>query len=94
MDSPHAIADERVRLAGEYARDTEKMVEILQNKAVLWAQLRANAKSDKAADRAWEALPLGLEEMKLRLMMKASEKMMSALKTKLEVLEGEARNMY
>lgn len=92
--TPNEIADERVRLAGEYARDTEKMIEVLKNKAVLWAQLRVQVKSDKAADRAWEALPLGLEEMKLRLTMKASEKMMSALKTKLEVLEGEARNTY
>lgn len=94
MNTPHEIAEERVRLAGEYARDTEKMIEILQSKAVLWAQLRANVKSDKAADRAWEAMPLGLEEMKLRLLMKASEKMMSALKSQLEVLEGEARNTY
>jgi hypothetical protein len=92
--TPHEIADERVRLAGEYARDTEVLIGLLKNRAVLWAQLRADAKSDKAADRAWEATPLGLEEMALRLRMKASEKQMSALKTKLEVLEGEARNTY
>lgn len=94
MQTPNEIADERVRLAGEYARDTEKLIELLTQKAVLWIQLRTNSKSDKATDRAWDALPLGLEEMKLRLRMKASEKQMSALKTKLDVLEVEARNTY
>lgn len=92
--TPMEIADERVRLAGEYARDSEIMAALLTQKATLWPELRENSKSDKSADKAWDSMPLGIEEMKLRLKMKASEKMMSALKTKLEVLEGEARNQY
>lgn len=94
MTTPNEIADERVRLAGEYARDSELITEILTHKATLWMELRKDHKSDKATDKAWDATPLGIDEMRLRFKMKASEKMLSALKSKLEVLEGEARNTY
>lgn len=94
MNTPNEVAEERVRLAGEYARDTELLTNILTQKAVLWMQLRENYNSDTATDRAWNATPLGLDEMKLKLRMKSSEKMMSALKSQLEVMEGEARNTY
>lgn len=92
--NPHQIAEERVRLAGEYARDTELLIEIRTKKAEIWNQLRENFKSDTATERAWQGTPLGLDEMKLSLRMKAAEKMMSALKSQLEVMEGEARNTY
>lgn len=92
--SPHELAERRVELSAEYARDSEILISILEQKPELWRQIRERVKSDKAADREWEASALGLDEMKLRLKMKASEKKMSAARTMLEVLEGEARNQY
>lgn len=88
------VAEERVRLAGEYARDAELLTQILTQKATIWIDYREGVKSDRAADKAWDATPLGVEEMRLRLKMKASEKSMSALKGILGVMEGEARNTY
>lgn len=92
--NPHQIAEERLELAGEYQRDSELLSDILTQKAALWPELRENSKSDKAADNAWNALPLGINEMKLKLKMKSSEKRMSALKTMLEVLTMEAHNSF
>lgn len=92
--TPYQIAEERVELAGLYARDSELLIDILEQKSVLWTQLRDSFKTNAEADRAWEATPMGVNEMKLKLRMKASEKRMSALKSMLDVLEGEARNQY
>lgn len=92
--TPSQVAGERVRLATEYASDTEKLIALRMKKAEIWNQLRENFKSDTATQRAWEGTPLGIEEMRLTLTMKSREKMMSALKSQLEVMEGEARNTY
>lgn len=92
--SPHDLAESRVEMAGEYSYLSERLSNILTEKPGLWNVLRENVKSDKAADRMWESSAGGIEEMKLRLKMKALEKKMSAAKTMLEVLEGEARNQY
>lgn len=92
--TPTQVAEERVRLATEYSSDTEKLIDLRIKKAEIWNQLRENFKSDTATQRAWEGTPLGIEEMKISLRMKAKEKMLSALKSQLEVMEGEARNTY
>ena len=92
--TPNQVAEERVRLATEYSSDTETLIDIRTKKAQIWNDLRVNFKSDTATERAWQGTLLGIEEMKLGLRMKASEKMMSALKSQLEVMEGEARNSY
>lgn len=92
--TPRETAEERVRLAGEYARDAELLTDILTKKAELWVMLREGVKSDKSADKAWDSMPLGIEEMRIRLRMKAAEKQMSAMKTLIDVANGEARNSY
>ena len=92
--TPHELAERRVDLSAEYARDSELLSEILEQKPELWGKIRETVKSDKQADRVWEGTPMGIGEMKLRLKMKSSEKKMSAAKTMLEVLSGEARNLY
>lgn len=92
--NPHELAEKRVRLSGEYSRDSEELGNILADKPALWMKLRENTKSDKSADRVWDSTLLGVQEMKLRLKLKASEKEMSAIKTMLDVLNGEAWNQY
>lgn len=90
----HAMADEVVRLSSEYSTMSKELAAILTIKAVRWATFRAEegVKSDKAADKKWEASREGIREMQLKLIMKASEKRQSALKAMLRVLESEARN--
>src|SRR5687767_9538100 len=78
---PHALAERRVQLSAEYARDSELLAEILSKKPEIWMKLREGVKSDTAAERAWERSDLGIQEMRLRLQMKAAEKKMSAART-------------
>lgn len=92
--NPHAIAEERLTLAGEYSRKSEELGNILEVKAAIWNELRKDFKSDTACDRAYDATPRGIEEMKLRLRLKAIEKELSAMRSYLDVLNGEARNQW
>jgi hypothetical protein len=94
METPHELAEERVTLSGEYSNQSERLGYILSVRPAVWMELRKNVGSDKAADRAWEATEMGIEEMKLRLSLKAKEKRMSAIRTMLEVLSAESRNQY
>lgn len=80
--------------AGYYARLSEQLEEILSRRPQVWQKLREGTKSDKAADRAYEGTESGIEEMKLRLRLKSLEKQMSASRSMLEVLSGEARNQF
>jgi hypothetical protein len=91
--TPHELAERRLQLAAEYARDSELLGEILSRRPALWQTIRETVKSDKASDRAYEATQDGIALMRLQLKMKANEKKMSAAKTMLEVLNNEARNL-
>ena len=88
------LAEERVKLANEYAKMAEDLGNILTVKAVKWAIFRADpdCKSDTSAEKRWDATNEGLEEMRLRLKMKAYEKQLSATGTLLRAMEMEWRN--
>jgi hypothetical protein len=45
-------------------------------------------------DKLWDATEPGIEEMRLRMKCKRIEKQMSAIKTMIEIYQGEARNNY
>lgn len=92
--TPNRLADMRVELSAIYSSMDWDLIRILSEKPAKWNELRKSFKSDTACDRAWEATADGMEEVKLRRTLKSIEKMMSAAKTKLEVLNGEARNQY
>lgn len=92
--TPQEIAERRVELSAEYGQKSERLKEILEVKATGWKELREAHKSNKDATDAWEASELGIEEMKLKIDLKVIEKKMSAARTYLEVMSGEARNMY
>lgn len=83
-----------MRLSAEYARLSERLADILEKKTHIWLNIRADVKSDTAADRKWDSTEDGIQEMRLRLKLKAMEKEMSAIRSHLEVLQGEARNQY
>lgn len=91
----HQLADEVVKLSGEYSTMAEELSAILSLKAVKWAMFRVEegCTSDKQADKKWDRTAEGIREMQLKLIMKASEKRQSALKTMLRLMETEARNL-
>lgn len=90
--TPRELAERRLELSAEYAQASDQLALILTRRPALWMKLREGVESDKAADRKYEATQDGLEEMRLRMKMKGIEKKLSAAKTMLDVLMGEARN--
>lgn len=94
QNSPHEIADMRAFLASAYSFHSGQLQEILERKPSRWLELRANLKSDTATDRTWDATTDGINEMKLKFVIKRIEKLIGGCKSLLQVAEGEARNHY
>ncbi len=83
-----------VALSSWYATLGEQMENILIFKADRWLDLRKDEKSDKMADRKWDASNEGKEEIRLRSQLKYLEKFISSLKLRLKVKEGESYGKY
>lgn len=91
--NPTILVDQLMKYTDEYSKMAEELADILTFKATKWSVLRTEASSDKQADKEWDATAEGLREMKLRLLMKASERQQSSIKTKLRIMDTEARNL-
>lgn len=94
MNNPHTLADERMTLSAEYASLSERLGDIMSIRALEWPLIRDKTTSDAQADRIWERSQVGIEEVKVRLRLRSIDKRFSAIKTMLEVLSNEARNLY
>lgn len=94
--NPVGANEDHARLAGEYSWLCGQAQEILKIKASKWNNIRQNSytKSDKQADRIWEATDDGINEAGLKLRMKGAEKMLSALKSIMRNAENESHNTY
>lgn len=92
--NPQGAAEDQAILSGEYSWLMGQLEEILRIKSVVWMELRKNVKSDTAADRAYDATPDGIKETTLRLQAKSIEKMMSALKSIIQIASDQSRNQY
>lgn len=92
--TPREIAERRIELSAEYGQKSDRLKEILEIKATQWLTIRERSKSDKSADMEWQSTDFGIEEMKLKMDLKTLEKKMSAARTYLEVMDGEAKNQW
>jgi hypothetical protein len=92
--NPHGAAEARSILSGYYSTYAGALEAILTTKATAWLKIREACKSDKQADKMWDASSEGIEEMKLRSRLKAMEKMMGSLSGLLRVAEGQSRNQF
>lgn len=92
--SPGDLSEIRMTLSAEYATRSEDLAQILVQKAQEWLVEREKRKSDKSTDQWWNASPGGKQEVLLRFRLKGLEKVISAIKTRLEVMMGESRSSY
>ena len=92
--TPGRLAELRVVLSAKYARATDEYEKILLSKPDVWNELRKGFKSDTATERAWEATEAGIAERHWKFQIKKIEKLMSSIKTLIDVKTGEARNQY
>lgn len=93
MTTPHALAEKRMDITGEYSRDSEKLEEILATKPKIWLEMRKLCKTDSEANKQWDGSEQGIDEMRLRMRLKRYEKQLSAIRTMLEVKAQEMRNI-
>ena len=89
---PHWLGEKRVDLGGLYSFFSGELERVLFLKPDEWNALRLNTKSDKQADKLWEATEAGKKEVILRMRLKRIEKLLSSMRTMIEILTNEARN--
>lgn len=90
--APGKLADIRTELSAWLARFADELENILVFKADRWLEIRAKegVKSDKMADRLWDATVEGKQEIHLRSQIKYIERVISSIRTQLRVKESES----
>jgi hypothetical protein len=81
-------------LAAECAYINNQLIGVLMIEPEKWKDIRysGKVKSDTAAERLWQSTPEGLRKTAYRMKLKTIEKLLSAIKSRMEVMMGEARN--
>jgi len=92
--SPGELSELKAWMAAEYAFLAGQMADILSLKPQEWARLREKATSDSQAEKAWELMPEGKFELSARYRMKGLTAMMSAINTRIRILEGESKAQF
>lgn len=89
-----ALSRCRLVLAGEYAFRSTELIEILREKPAIVDKLRELVKSDTAAERKWGKTEKGIREMEITRTLKLIDKVSSAVRSRIDILRGEAQNNY
>jgi hypothetical protein len=92
--TPQAVSDERLQLAYDYARLGERETELKLLKADIWLEIRKKCSSDTQAEKEWDRTDFGKELITIQGKMKVKKIQISALKSKLDVLNHEAFNQW
>jgi hypothetical protein len=90
---PLELSEYKLRLSAEYGYLSEQLSNILKEKPGIWLEIRQRegVKSDKIADTLWEASEFGKKETELKIQLKSIEKLSSAISSRLQMYETEAR---
>jgi hypothetical protein len=92
--SPRDLARYRNFLAAHFASLSDEIGEIEKCYPLIWTEIRAQVTSDTQAERLYDGTPQGIRRTTLKIQLKKLEKMMSSLKTTLDVMNAENRNLY
>jgi len=94
--TPGELTEYHLWLSGEYAFWAGQLEEILKRKPQVWLSIRKQeeVKSDSRADKEYEKTEDGQNEIILKFRLKTMTKLMSAIRTRLEIVREEARNQF
>ena len=92
--TPAQMADARMKLTGFYSTLVSVYNKANELNTREWMKIRPDFNSDTRASKAIEVSDLGTLEKKLKNELRALEKMISSLKQRIEIAQGEARNQY
>jgi hypothetical protein len=90
--SPREIAEDRLTLSKSYGRLSEMQAYLEMQQNIWWRGHRENYKSDASAEPAWGLTWEGEMHTQIKYKLKALDKMISSLKTMLEVAQSELRH--
>ena len=79
--------------AGEFSFLAGRMEVVLAQKPAEWLRLRNDSQSTAEAENRWRITAFGIEEMQLRLRMKALEKILSSLKSRIDIKKAESMHV-
>ena len=83
------LSEMLIWLAAEYSFISGQLEDIVVIKGKKWLSDRLHSKTDKEADRKWQASEMGVNYEVYRLQLKKIEKMIGAIRKRIEVLEKE-----
>lgn len=92
QQTPRQLAENRATLASFYGYLTHQLANLEAARNSWWSIHREAYKSDTACDRAWSGTDMGELAMRIRYELKALDKMISSLRTLLDVTQSELRN--
>jgi hypothetical protein len=92
--TPQSLAAEKYKLAVEYARLSEVYANHIRLRAEHFNATRADFKSDRACERAFETTEDGVMMEIVKAKQKSKEKRMSAISSLLKVASDESHNSY
>jgi hypothetical protein len=92
--SPREIAEDRLILSKSYGRLSEMQAYLEMQRNVWWREHRQRFTSDTSAKREWGTTWEGEMHTKIKFKLKSLDKMISSLKSMLEVAQNELRNNY
>lgn len=92
--TPRQLSNELMKLSDQFSKLSEAFAGYLKVQADYFVTNRPNHKSDTSTQRAFETTEAGVNMSVLRVKIKSNEKKMSAIKTRLRLLETEGRNIY
>ena len=87
--SPNEYMEELMKMAREYDRIGNDLVQIRIKKATEIILIRSQVKSDAQAERVFQATEEGLLELQYSFQLKSYEKLMSVIKLKLRLMANE-----
>lgn len=90
--TPREMSDMRVKLTGYYSTLVSAYNKAEEICTRMWISQRENYNSDTRTTKMIDATDAGILRNKLKNELRAIEKMISALKQRTEVLQGESRN--
>lgn len=88
----HWLAESRLELSSLYSYFSGQLEQILFCKPKVWLTIRENTKSDSSAEKQWQQTEDGQKETIYRYRLKRIEKMMSSMRTMIQILSDESRN--
>lgn len=92
---PHFLSELLLEMSTDYGMVTQKKIESEIKKAKFWMEHKDLGSEKPVSDKMLEAMYLmvdGGESNRIKLYLKAIEKLMSCIRSHLRVLEAESRN--